>query len=162
MSSTQAEKKIITSAGLKKLEAELEDLKVNRRRDIAQKIKEAREQGDTSENAEYDAALEEQGEIEARIDEIESILKNSEAAPTRGLDGTKVNVGSLVRIRDLGTNELIDYTIVGSAEASSLKGFISNESPVGAALLGHKKGDEVDVETPGGVMRYRVVRVERA
>lgn len=156
------EKKIITSAGLKKLEAELEDLKVNQRREIAQKIKEAREQGDLSENAEYDAAKDEQREIEARIEEIESILKNAEAAPTRGVDQTKVNIGSAVRIRDLETDELIDYTIVGSTEANSLKGFISNESPVGAALLGHKKSDVVEIETPGGVIKYRVVKVEKA
>ena len=121
----QEKKNILTYEGLRKYEDELHDLKVVKRQEVAQKIKEAREQGDLSENAEYDAAKDEQRDIEARIEEL-------------------------------------DYKIVGSTEANSLKGKISNESPVGKALIGHKVGDTVEVETPAGVFSYKILEIQRS
>ena len=136
-----AEKKnILTYEGLKALEDELEDLKVNKRQEVAQKIKEAREQGDLSENAEYDAAKDEQRDIEARIEEIEKILKNAEVIVEEEVDLNKISIGCRVKILDIEENEELVYKLVGSTEANSMKGKISNESPVGQALIGAKKG----------------------
>ena len=149
-------KNILTYAGLKKLEDELEHLKVVKRKEVSQKIKEAREQGDLSENAEYDAAKDEQRDIEARIEEIEKILKNAEVV----LD--KISIGCKIRILDCEFDEELEYKIVGSTEANSLKGKISNESPVGKALLGKKVGDTVTVETQVGELTYKVLEIQRA
>ena len=124
-------KKILTYEGLKKLEDELQDLKVNQRREIAQKIKEAREQGDLSENAEYDAAKDEQRDIEARIEQIEKILKNAEVVLDEEIDLDKISIGCLVRVLDVEYDEEEEYKLVGSSEASSLQNKISNESPFG-------------------------------
>ncbi len=157
-----AEKKtILTYAGLRKLEEELENLKVVRRKEVATKIKEAREQGDLSENAEYDAAKDEQRDIEARIDEIEKILKNVEVVDEDEVDLDKINVGCKVVLYDNEFEEEVEYCIVGSTEANSLAGKISNESPLGAALLGKAVDDIVEVETQVGVMEYKVLRIER-
>ena len=144
----EEKKNILTYEGLKKYEDELHDLKVNRRQEIAQKIKEAREQGDLSENAEYDAAKDEQGRIEDRIAELEELLKNAEIIP-----------GTFVKVKDVETGEVIDYKIVGSAQADSLNNMISDESPVGRALKDSKKGDTVKVETPAGVLQYKVKEI---
>ena len=114
-----AKKNILTYEGLKKLEDELQDLKVVKRREIAQKIKEAREQGDLSENAEYDAAQDEQRDIEARIEEIEAILKNAEVVVEEEVDLDKINIGCKVKILDIEYNEELEYKIVGSTEANS-------------------------------------------
>ncbi len=157
----EAKKNILTYAGLKQLEDELHDLKVNRRKEVAQKIKEAREQGDLSENAEYDAAKDEQRDIEARIEELEKILKNAEVVDEEEVDFDKINVGCKVRLFDVDMDEEITYSIVGSTEANSLSGKISNESPVGRALIGAKVGDSVMVETPAGEFEYRVLGIER-
>ena len=127
----EIKKNILTEEGLKALEAELQDLKVNRRKEVAQKIKEAREQGDLSENAEYDAAKEEQRDIELRIEEIDKILKNAELVVDDDIDSSVINIGCTVKIKDLEFDEEMEYKIVGSTEANSLKGKISNESPVG-------------------------------
>lgn len=156
-----AEKKLLTAEGLRKLEEELQDLKVVQRKEIAQKIKEAREQGDLSENAEYDAAKEEQRHIEARIEELEAIIKNAETVTEEELDTKKINLGSKVVLRDKDTNEDVEYLIVGSTEANALMGKISNESPIGAAIMGHKKNDVVKVTTPAGLITYKVMKVER-
>ena len=131
----EEKKNLLTYAGLKALEDELHDLKVNRRKEVAGKIKEAREQGDLSENAEYDAAKDEQRDIEARIEEIEKILKNAEVVVEDEVDLDKISVGCSVKIYDEEYEEEMEYIIVGSSEANSLKGKISNESPVGHALL---------------------------
>ena len=155
-------KNIMTYAGLKKLQDELQDLKVNQRREIAQKIKEAREQGDLSENAEYDAAKDEQRDIEARIEQIEQILKNAEVVDEDEVDLDVVNIGCLVRVLDIEYNEEEDYKLVGSSEASSLQNKISNESPFGKALIGAKVGDVVEVEAPAGVVKYKVLSIHRA
>ena len=117
----ETKKNILTYEGLKSLEDELHDLKVNRRKDVAQKIKEAREQGDLSENAEYDAAKEEQRDIELRIEEIDKILKNAEVVVEEDVDSSKINIGCTVMIRDVETKEDMEYKIVGSTEANVLK-----------------------------------------
>ena len=155
-------KNILTSAGLKKLEDELDELIVVKRKEVAQKIKEAREQGDLSENAEYDAAKDEQRDIEARIEEIEKILKNAEIVDEDEVDLGSINIGCQVKILDLEFEEELIYKIVGSTEANSLKGKISNESPVGRALLGKKVGDLVTVETQVGTIEYRVLEIQKA
>lgn len=157
------EKKILTQSGLTKLEEELADLKVNRRKEVAQKIKEAREQGDLSENAEYDAAKDEQRDIEIRIQEIEKILKDVEVVADDDVDTKKIGIGSKVKLYDDEFAEEVEYTIVGSTEADSLAGKISNESPVGAALIGHKKNDVVKVELPNGnVGTYKVLKITKS
>ena len=145
-----AEKKnILTYEGLKKLEDELQDLKVNQRREIAQKIKEAREQGDLSENAEYDAAKDEQRDI-------------AEVVLDEEIDLDKISIGCLVRVLDVEYDEEEEYKLVGSSEASSLQNKISNESPFGQALIGAKVGDIVEVEAPAGVIKYKVLSIHRA
>ena len=152
----------VTEEGLAALQAELEDLKVNRRKEVAEKIKEALSFGDLSENAEYDAAKDEQRDIEARIEELEKILKNAEVFVEEEADLDKVSIGCSVKILDCEFDEELEYKIVGSTEANSLKGKISNESPVGKALLGKQVGDTVTVETPAGEFSYKVLSIHRA
>lgn len=156
-----AEKNILTYAGLKKYEDELHDLKVNKRSEIAQKIKEAREQGDLSENAEYDAAKDEQRDIEARIETLEKLLKNAEVVVEDEIELDKVSIGCKVKLLDVEEDEEMEFKIVGSTEASSLQNKISNESPVGRALLGHKVGETVDVETQAGMIQYKILEIQR-
>ena len=157
-----AEKKnILTYAGLKQYEDELQNLKVFKRKEVAQKIKEAREQGDLSENAEYDAAKDEQREIELRIEELEKLLKNAEVVVEEEIDLDKINVGCKVKVYDVDEDEEMEFYIVGSTEANSLQNKISNESPVGKALMGKKTGDVVDVETQMGVIQYKVLENQR-
>ena len=158
----EAKKHILTSQGMQALEDELQDLKVVKRKEIAQKIKEAREQGDLSENAEYDAAKDEQRDIEARIEDIEKILKNAEVVVEEEVELDKISIGCKVKILDVEENEELEYKIVGSTEANSLKGKISNESPVGKALLGAKIGDVVKVETHVGELEYKVLEIQRS
>ncbi len=158
----EMEKKLLTYAGLQKLEAELHDLKVVKRKAVAEKIKEAREQGDLSENAEYDAAKDEQRDIEARIEEIENILKNVEVIVEEEVDLDKINVGCKVRLYDCEFEEEVEYRLVGSTEANSLEGKISNESPLGMALIGQAAGQEVKVETQSGVIGYKILEIQRS
>jgi len=155
----EEKKNLMTQDGIDKLESELHHLKVERRQEVAQKIKEAREQGDLSENAEYDAAKDEQRDIEARIEEIENILKNAEVAEDAKTG--EVGIGKIVKLKDLEFDEEVTYKIVGSTEANVLEGYISNESPVGAALIGKKKNAVVEVETPGGVVKYKILSVKK-
>ncbi len=155
-------KNILTYEGLTQYENELHELKVVKRQEVAQKIKEAREQGDLSENAEYDAAKDEQRDVEARIEELEKILKNAEVVIEEEVDLNKINIGCKVRIFDVEFKEELEYKIVGSTEANSIKGKISNESPVGKALIGSKVGDTVKVETPAGVYPYKVLEIQRS
>ena len=158
----ETKKKILTYAGLKALEEELENLKVVKRKEVAGKIKEAREQGDLSENAEYDAAKDEQRDIEARIEELEGILKNVEVIVEDEVDLDKISIGCRVKVYDLEFAEEMEFKIVGSTEANSLQGRISNESPVGQALLGRTVNDIVDVETQAGMMQYKVLDISRS
>ncbi|MCL1987742.1 MAG: transcription elongation factor GreA [Firmicutes bacterium] len=152
-------KTVLTFDGLKKLEAELQDLKVNRRREVALLIKEARSLGDLSENAEYDAAREEQANVEARIATIEKMLNNAEIIDEDALDAEAISVGSKVKLYDVKFNEEVNYSIVGSTEADPLQGRISNESPLGIALIGHSKDEIVQVDTPDGVDEYRILEI---
>ena len=154
-------KRILTYAGLRALEDELENLKVVRRKEVAVKIREAREQGDLSENAEYDAAKDEQRDIETRIEEIEKILKNAEVVVEDEVDIDKISVGCVVVLYDKEFEEEVEYKIVGSTEANSLAGKISNESPLGKALLGKAVGDDVEVDTQVGVIEYQVLKIDR-
>ena len=155
-----AEKKtMLTYEGLKRLEDELHELKVIRRKDVAAKIKEARSQGDLSENAEYDAAKEEQAEIEARIGLLEKMLRNAEVIDEDELDADSISIGSKVTILDKEYNEEIEYLIVGSTEADPIGGRISNESPLGMALLDRKVGDSIAVEAPDGVIKYKILKI---
>lgn len=158
----EEKKRLLTYSGLKKLEDEMHELKVVRRKQVADKIKEAREQGDLSENAEYDAAKDEQRDIEARIEEIEKILKNAEVIVEDEVDVGKINVGCTVKVYDEEFEEEIEFKIVGSSEANSLQGKISNESPVGKALIGCSVGDEVTVETQAGMIEYKVLEIQRS
>ena len=157
----EEKKNLMTYAGLKKLEEEVQELKVVKRKEVAEKIKEAREQGDLSENAEYDAAKDEQRDIETRIEEIEKILKNAEVIVEDEVDLKKINVGCKVKVLDMDYDEEIEFQIVGSTEANSREGKISNESPVGKALIGAKKRQTVQVELPTGVSKYKILNIER-
>lgn len=154
-------KHILTYAGLKQYEDELQNLKVVKRKEVAQKIKEAREQGDLSENAEYDAAKDEQRDIELRIEELEKLLKNAEVVVEDEIDVDKINIGCKVKLLDVEYDEEMGFFIVGSTEANSLQNKISNEAPVGRALIGKSVGDVVDVETQAGIIQYKVLEIQR-
>lgn len=156
------EKKIrLTDEGLKKLKDELEQLKTTGRKDIAEKIKIARGYGDLSENSEYDEAKNEQAKIEARIVEIEAMLKNVEIiTDVKGSTKTVV-LGSKVKILDVEFEEECEYRIVGSAEADPSVGLISDESPVGKALLGHKVGETVFAEAPAGEIEFKIISISK-
>ena len=158
----ETKKNIMTFAGLRALEDELFDLKVYKRKEVAQKIKEARDQGDLSENAEYDAAKDEQRDIEARIEELEKLLKNVEVVGQDEVDADTVGIGSRVKLYDVEMDEEVEYTIVGSTEADALNGKISNESPVGAALIGSKVGETIVVETISGDLEFKILEIARA
>ena len=158
----ETKKNIMIFAGLRALEDELFDLKVYKRKEVAQKIKEAREQGDLSENAEYDAAKDEQRDIEARIEELEKLLKNVEVVGQDEVDADTVGIGSRVKLYDVEMDEEVEYTIVGSTEADALNGKISNESPVGAALIGSKVGETIVVETISGDLEFKILEIARA
>ena len=152
----------MTKDGYDKILAEINYLETVKRPEISAQIAEARDKGDLSENAEYDAAKDEQRDIEARIEELEKILKNAEVVVEEEADLDKVSIGCSVKILDCEFDEELEYKIVGSTEANSLKGKISNESPVGKALLGKKVGDTVTVETPAGEFSYKVLSIHRA
>ncbi|WP_287388154.1 transcription elongation factor GreA [Lachnospira sp.] len=158
-----AEKQLLTKKGYEERVALLEELKVVRRKEVAQKLKEAREQGDLSENAEYDAAKDEQRDIEAQIAELEEILSNAEVIQDDAKGGKKVvKLESEVTLQDVDYPEDGDivYTIVGSSEADSLNNKISNESPLGSALMGQKVGAIVKVAAPVGEIEYKIVAVK--
>ena len=152
-------KTVLTYDGLKKLEDELQELKVIRRKDVASRIKEARKQGDLSENAEYDAAKEEQAEIEARIALVEKMLRNAEVIDEEELDQESISIGSKVKVLDMEFKEEVEYFIVGSTESDPANGRISNESPLGSALLGKRSGEVVTVEAPRGQFKYKVLEI---
>ncbi|HHT47889.1 MAG TPA: transcription elongation factor GreA [Firmicutes bacterium] len=157
-----AEKEVLlTLEGLNKLEKELEYLKTVRRREVAERIKQALEFGDITENSEYDDAKNEQGFIEGRILALEKILRNARVIDEQGVNLEEVGLGSKVSLLDLDTGEELDYTIVGSTEADPSQFKISNESPVGKALLGRKAGEEVAVNVPVGTLHYRVTAINK-
>ena len=156
-----AKQTILTDEGLKKLEEELEQLKTVTRKEVADKIKVALSFGDLSENSEYDEAKNEQALVESRIVQIETMLKNVKILDEDELTNDIVSVGSKIKLFDKEFNEEVDYQIVGSTEADPMSGIISDESPVGQSLIGHKVGDVVEVETPGGVCLYEVLEITK-
>lgn len=154
-----AKQTVLTQEGLKKLEDELEELKTVKRRDIAEKIKVALSFGDLSENSEYDEAKNEQGIIEARIAEIEATLMNVKIIDSDTLSTEHVQLGNRVTVKDISENEVLVLHIVGSKEVDMKAGKISDESPIGKALLGHQKGDIVNVEAPVGELKFEIIDI---
>ena len=152
---------MLTDEGLAKLEQELENLKTVRRQEVAEKIKVARGFGDLSENAEYDAAKEEQAHIEARIVQLEKMLKNAKVIDQDEIDLNKVSIGTRVKVYDEEFEEEMEYSIVGSTEADPDLFKISDESPVGRALIGRNIGETVDVETPGGIVKLKILSINK-
>ena len=158
---SQAKKFIMTYEGVKKLEEELEYLKTVKRKEITEKIKVALGYGDLSENSEYDEAKNEQAQVEERIIKLESMIRRAVIIDESKIDSNVVTIGSIVKVNDMDFEEEVEYTIVGSAEADPYEGKISNESPVGKALIGAHTGDVVDVEMPMGIMKYKVLEIQR-
>ena len=158
---SQSKKFIMTYEGVKKLEEELEYLKTVKRKEIAEKIKVALGYGDLSENSEYDEAKNEQAFTEGRISQLENMLKNAVVVDESEIPKDKVSVGSIVKVMDYEFDEEVEYTIVGSAEADPMNFKISNESPVGSALIGKKVGDVVEVAVPSGVSKFEILEIRR-
>ena len=152
---------LLTSEGLQKLQDELENLKTVRRKENTAAIKRALSFGDLSENSEYDEAKNEQAEIEARIVEIENMLNNAKVIDEDSIATDVVSVGSKVKVKDMEDGTIEEYSIVGSTEADPMNGKISDESPVGNALLGHKVGEKVIVEAPMGKLEYEIVEISK-
>ena len=152
---------LLTQEGYQKLEDELEILKTVRRREVADRIKVAISFGDISENAEYDEAKNEQAQVEERIIKLESMIRRAVIIDESKIDSNVVTIGSIVKVNDMDFEEEVEYTIVGSTEVNLAENKISNESPVGAALLGKKKNDMVEVKTPGGIAKYKVLSITK-
>lgn len=152
---------ILTLEGLKKLEQELEQLKSVKRREVAERIKQAIEFGDISENSEYEDAKNEQAFIEGRILTLEKMLRNARLIDEGEIHTDVVSIGSTVLIKDMEVGDEINYTIVGSAEADPSANKISNESPVGKAILGKKKGSIVEVSVPAGKLKYKIIKIKK-
>lgn len=158
---SEQKKFVMTYEGVKKLENELEHLKTVKRKEITEKIKVALGYGDLSENSEYDEAKNEQAFTEGRILQLENMLKNAEVVDESEIPSDVVAVGAKVKVKDYGFDEEVVYTIVGSAEADPMEFKISNESPVGAGLIGKKVGDIVEISVPDGVSKYEVLEISR-
>ena len=156
-----AKQTLLTDEGLKNYEQELEYLKTVKRKEVAEKIKVALSFGDLSENSEYDEAKNDQAMLEARIAQIESILKNAKIIDESELTNEHIHVGSKVRVHDCEFDEDAEYQIIGSDEADPFNGKLSDESPVGAALIGHKAGDTVVVETPEGEVKFIILEISK-
>ncbi|MFD2702573.1 transcription elongation factor GreA [Paenibacillus shunpengii] len=152
---------ILTQEGLKKLEDELENLKSVKRREVAERIKVAIGYGDISENSEYEDAKNEQAFIEGRVITLEKMLRNARIINSDEIDTDTVGIGATVSVEDLEYGDVVEYTIVGTAESNPLQNKISNESPVGKAILGKKKGTVVDVNVPAGVIQYKIVDIKK-
>ncbi|MCL2837575.1 MAG: transcription elongation factor GreA [Oscillospiraceae bacterium] len=152
---------ILTAEGLSKLEAELEYLKTEKRKEVAEKIKQARAFGDLSENSEYDEAKNEQGHVEVRIVQIENMLKNAKLIDEDDIDANVVSIGAKVKVLDTEFKEEVEYFIVGSTEAEPAAHKISDESPVGHGLLGKKVGETAKITTPGGIVKFKVLEIHK-
>ena len=158
-----ARETVLTPQGYEKLTSEIEHLRTAKRREVAERIKEAREFGDISENAEYDHAKNEQAMLEARIAQLEDKLRNATVIDQKQLDAGVVSVGTTVRVKDQKSGQSMLFHIVGSAEADPSESKLSNESPVGSALIGHKRGDVVTVQVPRGPNRkLKITKIETA
>lgn len=152
---------VLTLEGLNKLEQELDFLKTKKRHEIAEKIKHARGFGDLSENAEYDEAKNEQGNVEVRISEIENLLKNAKVIDEDDVNTNEVSVGTIVKLYDVEFEEEVEFHIVGSTEADPSNNKVSNLSPLGSAAIGAKVGDVVEVEAPEGIIEYKVLSITK-
>ena len=153
---------ILTPEGLEKLKLELEDLQTNKRREVAERIKEARASGDISENSEYDDAKNEQAMLEHRIATLEERLRNARVITKKDVAKDVVSIGSKVKLRDIDAKQTFEYRIVGSAEANPAENKLSNESPVGKAIIGKKKGETVEVAAPRGAMKFKILEIKAA
>jgi transcription elongation factor GreA len=151
---------ILTPEGLSKLQNELDELKTVHRREVNDRIRQAKEYGDLSENAEYEDAKQEQAFIEGRVLKLEGMIRNARLIDESEYAPDEVHLGSIVKVKDLKNNETYEFSLVGSAEADPPNHRISNESPLGHALIGHKKNDTVDVTTPRGVMKYKIDQIK--
>lgn len=151
---------VLTVKGLKKIEDELEHLKTVRRKEVAERIKQAIAFGDISENSEYDEAKNEQAQVEERIMKLENTLKKAKVVDEDDISLDVVSIGTKVQVKDLEFEEVVEYTIVGSSEADPYELKISNESPVGSALLGKKVGEKVDIQIPDGITKYEVLKID--
>lgn len=156
-----AKEVVLTYEGLKKLEEELEFLRGTKRKEVAERIKQALSFGDISENSEYDEAKNEQAQVEGRIIQLESMLKHARLIDEDEVKTDSVSLGSKVKLFDIEFEEEVEYLIVGSTEANPLKSKISNESPVGAALMGHKKDDVVEVQVPDGAIKFKIIEISK-
>ena len=152
---------ILTREGLKQLEDELENLRTVKRAEVKERLKEAIALGDLSENSEYDDAKNEQAVMEGRILELEKMIRNAKVIDEDAHQEGTVTVGSLVKVKDIEFDEINEYRLVGTVEADPMNNRISNESPVGRALLGRKKGEIVDVEVPAGIIKYEILEVSK-
>jgi transcription elongation factor GreA len=153
---------ILTSEGYKKLQKEIEYLANDKRRDVAERIRVAREFGDIAENAEYDDAKNEQAHLEARIALLEERLKAARVVTKKEIKSGEVSIGTKVRLKDMAANQTVEYHIVGSAEADPAEHKLSNESPVGKAIMGRKKGEVVEVTAPRGALKYKILDIKAA
>jgi transcription elongation factor GreA len=153
---------ILTPEGFDKLREEIEQLSTVKRREVAERIKQAREFGDITENSEYDDAKNEQAMLEHRIATLEERLAHARVIEADEIKSDVVGLGSRVRLKDIDANETIEYTIVGSAEANPTQNRLSNESPVGKAILGHKKGEIVEVAAPRGSLKFKILDIKAA
>lgn len=154
-------KYVMTYEGVKKLEDELEYLKTTKRKEITEKIKVALSFGDLSENSEYDEAKNDQAFLEGRIIQLEHMLKNASIVDESEVPNDVVNVGTIVKVKDYDFDEEVKFSIVGSAEADPLENKISNESPIGSALIGKKVGDVVEVQVPDGISKFEILEINR-
>lgn len=152
---------VLTLAGLEKLEEELEILKTKKRREIAERIKQAIAFGDITENSEYDEVKKEQAFIEGRIGTIENLLKNAKVIDDEDISVEVVSIGCVVTVKDLAYDETVEYKIVSSAEADPSRLMISNESPVGKALMGHRVGDVVEIQVPDGSIKFQIMEINK-
>jgi transcription elongation factor GreA len=153
---------ILTQDGYKKLQAEIDHLRTEKRREVAERIRVAREFGDIAENAEYDDAKNEQAMLEHKIAQLEERLLSARVITKKEISKDAVSVGAHVRLRDMQANKTFEYHIVGSAEANPAENKLSNESPVGKAIIGHKKGDVVEVSAPRGSLKFKILEIKAA
>jgi transcription elongation factor GreA len=153
---------ILTSEGYEKLKQEIDYLSNDKRREVAERIRIAREFGDIAENAEYDDAKNEQAHLEARIARLEDRLRNARVIQKKEIKSGEVSIGTKVRLRDIAANQTVEYQIVGSAEADPAENKLSNESPVGKAIMGRKKGEVVEVSAPRGALKYKILDIKAA
>jgi transcription elongation factor GreA len=153
---------ILTPEGYEKLKHEIDYLRGEKRREVAERIKTAREFGDISENAEYDHAKQEQAMLERKIAQLEERIRSAKVLDMSDVSSDEVGIGTIVKLKDLDANETIEYHIVGSAEANPAENKLSNESPVGKAIMGHKKGETVEVAAPRGSLKYKIVDIQAA